>query len=166
MKIKTLILYGTRKGTTKKTCEVIAEELAQKYKHQVDVINVRQYKTIKKHLNDYQNIIIASSIISGHWVGKAQKILKKSGKLQQNLLVFVTAGGTMNKIAKYGYTKQEAIEEGIEKYIDKYLNKYKVQVLDKMVFGGRVVKKEKVKYDNWNKEDIEAWTTEIGKLIS
>ena len=150
MNQKTLILFGTRKGTTTKTCEVIAEVLTDHCDHEVEMINVKDFKKVKKRLNEFNTIILGSSIVSGRWVSKCLRILKSLDTNSQKLAVFVTAGGTMHKVEKYGITKAEAIREGIEKYIDTYLIKYKKEVIAKMVFGGRVVRKEKVRYDNWN----------------
>ncbi len=165
MKNKTLILYGTRKGTTAKTCEIISEILTNQFSHEVEAVNVKNYKKIKKRIIDFNNIVIGSSIVSGQWVSKCLRILKSLKLINQKLIVFVTAGGTMNKIRKYGIEKTDAIQEGIEKYIDKYLVKYEIEPLSKMVFGGKVVKKDKIRYDNWNIDDIKNWTIEIGQMI-
>jgi menaquinone-dependent protoporphyrinogen IX oxidase len=164
--MKTLILYGTRRGATIKTCEVISEVLSDRFSHEVEVINVRNYKKVKKRVSGFNNIIIGSSIVSGRWVGKCHRILRSLKLKDQKLIVFVTAGGTMNKVNKYGITKAEAIQEGMEKYIDKYLAKYKIEAYSKMVFGGRVVKKDKIKYDSWNSDDIKNWAIEVGHKLA
>ncbi|MBN1185276.1 MAG: hypothetical protein JXB49_23530 [Bacteroidales bacterium] len=165
MHTKTIILYGTRKGTTTKTCEVISEVLKNKYSNEVDILNVKEYSKVKKKINEYNNMIIGSSIVAGRWVSKCLRILKSLKNKDQKLFVFVTAGGTMNKIIKYGISKSEAVQEGIEKYIDKYLLKYNINVDAKMMFGGKVMKKDQVRYDNWNYDDIQNWAIEIGKMM-
>ena len=165
MKTKTLILFGTRKGTTEKTCAVISDVLITNFSHKVEVVNVKEFKRVKKRMDEFNLIIIGSSIVSGRWVNKCLKILKKFKSVDQKLAVFVTAGGTMHKVKKYGITKEEAIQDGIQKYIDFFLVKYQLIPIAKMVFGGRVIKKEKVRYDNWNKEDIKQWALEVGSKI-
>jgi len=164
--MKTLILYGTRRGATTETCQVISEVLSDQFSHEVEVINVKEFKKVKKRMTEFNNIIMGSSIVSGRWVGKCLRILKSLKLQDQKLIVFVTAGGTMNKVQKYGITKAEAIREGIEKYIDKYLNKYGLETFSKMVFGGRVVKKNKIKFDSWDSDNIKDWTISIGQKLA
>lgn len=164
--MKTLILYGTRRGATTETCQVISEVLSDQFSHEVEVINVKEFKKVKKRMTEFNNIIMGSSIVSGRWVGKCLRILKSLKLQDQKLIVFVTAGGTMNKVQKYGITKAEAIREGIEKYIDKYLNKYGLEAFSKMVFGGRVVKKNKIKFDSWDSDNIKDWTISIGQKLA
>ena len=165
MKKKTLIVFGTRKGTTTETCQLIAQVLKDDFLHDVEVVNIKSYSNIKKRLNEFDNLVIGTSIVSGRWVSKCRRVLKSLRKANKRLIVVVTAGGTMNKVKKYGITKEEAINEGIEKYIQKYTNQYKIDLFDKMVFGGKVRRKGEFRYDNWNEEDITAWTRQFGQKL-
>ena len=164
-KSKILILYGTRKGTTTKTSEAIADVLTDECNQVVELVNVKNFRKVKKQLNEFHTIILGSSIVAGKWVSKCLHILRSLDTEMQKLAIFVTAGGTMNKVKKYGYTKAEAIGEGIEKYIDRYLEKYQKKAISKMVFGGRVIRKEKIKYDNWNFDDIKEWTLQLSEIL-
>ena len=163
--MKILILYGTRRGTTTQTCGLIAKVLHENFGCESEVLKVYKYGKVKKHLTEYDAIIVGSSIQSGQWVSKARRVLKSMRKVQKPLFVFVTAGGTMYKVQKYGITKEEAIQEGIEKYIDVYLEKYKIKPMLKAVFGGRKMKKGVLHYESWNAEDIVNWANEIGTLL-
>lgn len=165
MVAKTILLYGKRKGKTSHTAETIAFNLSLNYNIKVDKINVRDYRNKTTNLNDYDAVIIGSSIVSDRWVKKCLKILKKLPAEECKLFIYVTAGATMNKVREHGLEKSEAIREGVEKYIDRYTAKYNLKPDSKMVFGSRTIKRGKLKYDNWNKDDIKKWANEIGQII-
>ncbi len=162
---KTLIIYGTRKGTTTETVQLIAEVLKNEYNHEVDICESSQLKYYKKRLNEFNNIIIGSSIVSDWWKGRILSFAKKDIFSGKNVAVFVTAGGTLNKVIKYGITKEEAINEAIQKYINKYSKKFKFHPISKAAFGGKVFKKGIVRYNSWNQEDIVNWAKEIGEKL-
>jgi len=61
----TLIVYGTRKGTTTKTAIIIADTLRRRFLYTVEVSDTKHLKYYKKRLAEYDNIIIGSSIVSG-----------------------------------------------------------------------------------------------------
>jgi menaquinone-dependent protoporphyrinogen IX oxidase len=160
------ILYGTRRGTTENTVNVLAETLILKYHHQVEVMNVKYSKSVKRRLNDFDAFIVGSSIKSGRWVSSALRFLKRHTFAGKPVAIFVTAGGTLNKEKKYGMKKEEVIAEAISKYIDLYLPKFRFDPISKMAFGGRVVRSGKEKYNSWNRGDIEAWAIELGKMLN
>lgn len=162
---KTLIVYGTRKGTTVQTAHVVSEILSKEFNHDVIVCDSTQLKVYKKRLHEFNNVIIGSSIVSGWWKGRVLSFAKKNIFNNKKVAVFVTAGGTLNKVNKYSMSKEEARAEAIHKYIDKYLSKFKFVPISKAAFGGRVVRREVVKYDCWNKSDIEEWAKELGDLL-
>jgi len=164
--IKTLIVYGTRKGTTTDTVQALAEVLRSDYNHEVDICESVQLKVYKKRLNEYNNIIIGSSIVSGWWKGSVLSFSKQNLFKGKKVAVFVTAGGTLNKVQKYGLTKSDATEEAIQKYIDKYLKKFKFVPISKTAFGGKVIKKDVVRYNSWVKSDIVSWANELGIKFS
>jgi menaquinone-dependent protoporphyrinogen IX oxidase len=162
---KTLIVYGTRKGTTRETAIVISEVLKNNFSHQVDICDSKQIREYRKRIDEYNNVIIGSSIVSGFWKSRVLSFAKKDIFQIKNVAVFVTAGGTLNKVEKYGISKEDAIKEGIEKYIDKYSKKFGFIPISKTAFGGKVVRKEVVRYNSWNKQDIINWTMELGNQM-
>ena len=163
--MKILIIYGTRRGTTTRTSEVISSILSGEFSYETEICPLQNKRRIKRRLSEFDLVIVGSSIQAGRWVNQSRKFLKRFRHSVQPLAIFVTAGGTMNKVKKYGIHKSDATREGIEKYINKYVEKYKLNPVSKMVFGGRVVKKNVVRYDNWNEEDIKNWTRELVKMI-
>ena len=162
---KTLIVYGTRRGTTADTAQVIGETLVLKCHHKVDMTDARHVKKFRKKLAEYNNIIVGSSIVSGRWVGQALRSLKKNAFTGQKIAVFVTAGGTINKSLKEGIPREVMVNEAIQKYIDVYLPKFKFVPVAKTAFGGNVERKGIMKYNNWNRDEIELWTVNLGNLI-
>ena len=50
MKQKTLIVFGTRKGTTTETCQVIAQVLKDEFMHDVEVVNIKSFFEHKKNV--------------------------------------------------------------------------------------------------------------------
>lgn len=158
----TLLVYGTRKGTTTDTVQTIAEVLRSDFNHSVDICGSDKLKLYKKRRNEFDNIIIGSSVVSGRWKSRVLSFAKKDQFGNKNVAVFVTAGGTLNKVQKYGMTKQDAVDEAIQKYIEKYSGRFKFTPVSKAAFGGKVVKKKGIKYNNWDKSDIEAWAKELG----
>ena len=162
---KTLIVYGTRKGTTSETVAVIAEFLKDKFSYNVDIAGTEQMRYYRKKVNEYDNIIIGSSIVSGRWKGQILSFAKRDLFSNKQVAVFVTAGGTLNKVNKYGITKEEAIKEAIENYIDKYIKKFRFIPVCKGAFGGKVIKKGVKKYDSWNREDIINWAIALGERL-
>lgn len=163
---KILIIYGTRKGTTAETVDVIASVLRDKFSSSVDLADSSQIRKYKERFDEYDFLIIGSSIVSGRWKSKVLSFAKKKFLAGKKVAVFVTAGGTLNKVAKYGYTKEAAVKEAIEKYIGKYEKKFKFTPVLKGAFGGKVIKKGKEKYNSWNREDIENWATGLGEILT
>ena len=163
--MKTLIVYGTRKGMTTETVAVIADILKDRFSHIVDIAETKQVRYYEKRIHEYENIIIGSSIVSDRWKTRILSFMKKDIFENKRIAIFVTAGGTLNKVNKYGITKESAISEAIEKYINKYNKKFKFTPISKTAFGGRVIKRGTEKYNNWNRGDIVNWAIDLGNKL-
>jgi len=159
---KTLIVYGTRKGMTAKSAEIIAEVLRTKFKHEVDVLNLKKTRG-KISIQDYHNIIIGSGIAMGFWVGKVKRFLKHDFS-DKKVSVFVCSGLAGDALLA---DDKEKHQNTIERYINKPLSKVPaLQPVAKMAFGGRWIKKDGAPVvDNWKKEHVEQWANELGKLL-
>ena len=80
--MKTLILYSSHDGQTKKIAAYIAEII----KENVDVKSISD----KVNLQDYDRIIIGASIRYGHFNKKLYKILEKhTALLNQKITAFL-----------------------------------------------------------------------------
>ncbi|MBN2275909.1 MAG: hypothetical protein JXK95_16390 [Bacteroidales bacterium] len=97
---KTLVVYGTRKGTTKEKVLLISEVLKEKFLHIVDIADSKQIKYYKKRMGEYDNIIIGSSIVTGLWKSSILSFARRDIFQNKNVAIFVTAGGTLNKVKK------------------------------------------------------------------
>ncbi|MGD2034215.1 MAG: flavodoxin domain-containing protein [Bacteroidales bacterium] len=161
----TLIVFGTRRGTTERTAQVIGEMLVLRFSHHVQMINVKKIRRYRKILHTFDNIIVGSSIVRGRWVWRAKWFLRRYDFRDQKLAVFVTAGYTLNKSVELDIPKEEVVKEAIASYIDRLLEPISLKPVSKMAFGGMIVKSKRKKFNSWNREDIEAWVMELGKIL-
>ncbi len=163
---RTLIIYGTRKGTTETTARVIAETLVLKHKHDVELTDIKKIRKFKKRLDEFNTLVVGSSIVAGRWKSSVLHFLKKHDFQNQKIALFVTAGSTMNKENAQGLSRKQARDEAIHKYIDCYLDKFAFTPLAKTAFGGMVIRSGREKFNSWNREDIESWAIRLGKILS
>ena len=161
--MKVLIVYGTRYGMTKLTSETIYE-LISGLGHTAIVSGYRLEREIKKQLDDFDLLVVGSSIVSGRWKSGVKRFLKKYCK-NRKVAVFVTAGGTLNRAEKDGRTKEDAFEKANQNYIEPVIQKYGIQPIKVGVFGGQYKRGSKIKYNNWSKEDIIVWIDDLLKKI-
>lgn len=70
--MKTLIAYATKYGSTK----ICAERLAKEMTGNVSIIELK--KNMKIDINDYETIIIGSSIYMGRYLGAVRKFVYKN----------------------------------------------------------------------------------------
>ena len=75
--MKTLLVYGTRYGTTASTSEEIAKVLLAEG-FDVKVVNAKEEKI--KDISPYDLIIVGSGIQMGKWTGEAEDFLKRFQK--------------------------------------------------------------------------------------
>jgi menaquinone-dependent protoporphyrinogen IX oxidase len=162
---KTLIVFGTRKGITGNTAAIVGETLVLRYKHHVEITNIRYIRRYKNRLSEFDNIVAGSSIMRGRWVWAVIRFLKRRKFENQKVALFVIAGKTMNKAMQEGISKPEAIRTAVANYIDPHLKKFSFEPVSKMAFGGWLVKRGIEKFNNWKREDISIWSAQLGKLF-
>ena len=148
---------------TQLTSETMCELLNNEHKHSAYVTSYRLEKETKKQLDSFDLIIVGSSIVSGRWKSGIKRFLKKYCK-NRKTAVFVTAGGTLNRAEKDGRTKEDAFEKAKENYIQPVIEKYGLKPIKIGVFGGQYKKRDKIKYNNWSKEDITIWVNELVQI--
>ena len=158
--MKALILYGTRYGFTGKTARVIESVLSEKGV-KVDVIENKAPRGIGKELNTYDLVVVGSSIVAGMWKSGAKAFLKKYGGKIKNLYLFVTAAGCLNAVESKEISKEEAVKSATERYINPLTEKYGLTVGASAVLGGQFGKGDKIKYNNWNEQDIRAFAENL-----
>jgi menaquinone-dependent protoporphyrinogen IX oxidase len=156
---KTLIVYGTRQGSTARTAELIAKTLRAEYDLDVDVRDLKRESTDPK---GYDNIIIGSGIAADRWTGEAQRYLDTD--LQgKRVAVFVSAAATAGKARRNG--DEKSYQETVKRYIDDVVSKRGLKLISERAFGGKMSFFGKVIIDNWREDDIVKWGEELGVLI-
>ena len=126
---KILIVYGTRYGATGEIAERIQNVLVDKG-HDVHGLNLEQTKSKKwPSPENYNGIIVGSSIKMGMWKKEPKKFVKKNSEAIKNKKagIFVTCGLAADP---------EEIPKAKIDYIEKILNKYEFSVDVYDAFGG------------------------------
>ena len=152
---KALIAYGTRRGATAETAKIIASILREEFALVVDEVDVKKEKE-PINLDQYQNIIIGSSIAIGRWTKEAKRFLENDFADKQ-VFVFVLSGRAGKAIEENDMKKYQEFQK---KYIDDTLAKYPhVKPVESKAFGGITF------FHNWKREDVVSWAKEIGKRL-
>ena len=183
MKMKTLIVYGTRYGATKGTSNEIAKIL-QNMNFEVKVVDAKEEKV--NNISKYDLIIVGSGIKIDRWTKEPEKFLKKFKKelTKKKLALFVSSG--IQAIYEYE-GKTDSMKRAQRKYLDEKAKKYSLNPISTAIFGGVLnfgkmglmarktvgqlwrkfeeagfEKKEEI-YDTRNWEKITNWTKELSK---
>lgn len=152
---KTLIAYATKSGVTRESAEIIAQVLRERYRFNVDVVNLKENP--KPDFSQYQNVFIGSGIRAGRWYGRAKDLLKNefTGK---KVVIFLSA-------CSAGDPKSH--DEAVAKYLDQVLAKFPdVKPVATAAFGGRMKMFGKVQADTCDPEKVRAWAEEVGKKLT
>ena len=157
--MKALVVFGTRFGWTEKTANVISSVLKSKG-YGVDLSKGKLPKGIKD-IQDYDLVIVGSSIMASLWTWGVKRFLKKYGGKSKKLYVFATAAGLLYSKVNEGKTKEEAIDEAVKKYIEPLKMKFNLRIDGATAFGGQMGKGEKIKLNNWEEKDIINWANTL-----
>jgi menaquinone-dependent protoporphyrinogen IX oxidase len=133
LKLKSLIVYGTRYGATKGTAEEIAKVLREE-NFDVKVINAQEEKV--KDISEYGLVAVGSGVACGRWVNEAEDFLKKFRKDFENkkLALFVSS---VEPIAERdGNTAEVAKMHKID--LENRVSKYGLKPISMGFFGGIV----------------------------
>ncbi|MFW9997451.1 MAG: flavodoxin domain-containing protein [Candidatus Odinarchaeota archaeon] len=157
----TLIVYGTRCGASREVAELIASVLRDKFSLKVEVVNIKKMKG-KNALEDYENIIVGSSIACGKWTKQAERFLKNDFS-DKKVAIFVTSGGAGEALEK---NDQELYQKWQKLYITDVITPYDVKPVSIKAFGGHFRFFKKAFIDNLNHNHIKEWADQLGKLLS
>lgn len=160
IRMKALILFATRNGFTGKTAKVL-EAVLKDRGYTVDVFEDHVPRSKIQELDTYSIVIAGSSIMAGLWKRGVKSFLKRYGKDIKNLYVFATAAGVLNSVHTSGISKEEAVKTATERYITPLAAKYSLTLKGTAVFGGQFGKNDKIRYNNWNEEDIKAFAKRV-----
>ncbi|MHA1286720.1 MAG: flavodoxin domain-containing protein [Candidatus Thorarchaeota archaeon] len=153
-----LIVYGTRRGWTAKSVDILAGELKNQ-SHEVNVIDIKKTGG-SVDISKYDVVLVGSSIAMGGWMGEAESFLDKdfTGK---KVGIFVSAGSSM----KGARGKPDVIKTFEKKFIDDIAAKHGVTPFAKKMFGGKITVLGVSPLDSWRKEDPVEWAAELKDLI-
>ena len=160
-----LIIYSTRYGKTRLTAETMGRLLIGKYGHSVTVSSYKLDRQLKNTIDDFDFVIAGTSITAGMWKSGVKRFLKKYAK-GKRLAVFVSAGGTLEMVNAGKLSKTEAVARAVHKYIQPKMEKYGLRPEKVGAFGGQYGEGEKMKFNNWSREDIEKWIDELQLLLN
>jgi menaquinone-dependent protoporphyrinogen IX oxidase len=158
----TAIIYGTKKGASAKTANVIANILQERYSLTADVFDVKKQKNEIK-LENYVNLIIGSSITGGTWTKEIYEFMKNdfSGK---KVFMFVSSCGAGGALKT---NNEENYQKCIKRFIDDNLADYPhVKLIDKKAFGGILRLLGITFMNNWDEKPIKKWAEELGTLLT
>jgi menaquinone-dependent protoporphyrinogen IX oxidase len=168
---ETLIVYGTRYGATPEACAVIQKILEKEYNQHVEIWDLGNYRACPD-LDEFDNVIVSSSIEYGEWTENAEKFLEERKFDNKKLAVFISS---------YYAGEEDLYDHAHENFLMKILNKYDhVKPVKVAAFGGRIPKKDlpniadqrllgripEHQNDNRDWDKIEAWAHEVGKIFS
>jgi menaquinone-dependent protoporphyrinogen oxidase len=130
--MKSLIVYGTRYGTTANTAEEIAKIL-RKEDFYVDILNLKEKRI--DDISEYKLILVGTGIQSDKWVGEAEDFLKKfCGELAEKK-VALFASSALFSLYKTEKTT-EKIEQAQKKYLEQKAADYELKPIAMAIFGG------------------------------
>jgi len=131
--MKSLIIYSSTDGQTKKICEKILDHL--KNKISFDLVSVD--RALELNLENYEKIVIGASIRYGKYNSKIFKLINKNLNLLENKQ---SSFFSVNVVAR----KKEKNTSATNPYIKKFylLSRWKPKIIE--VFAG------KVDYPNYN----------------
>ena len=131
--MKSAIIYSSTDGQTKKICEVIKENLLNRYEHKIISIE----NSLKFNFDNYDNIIIGASIRYGRHNSKVLDFVKNNSEMLKEKK---NAFFSVNVVAR----KPGKDTPDTNPYVKKFLNKTKWKPDKVGVFAG------KVDYPNYN----------------
>ena len=153
-----LIAYGTRRGWTAKSADILAGELKNQ-SHEVNVIDIKKTGG-SVDISKYDVVLLGSSIAMGGWMSETESFLDKdfTGK---RVGIFVSAGASM----KGARGKPDVLKNFEKKFIDDIAAKHGVTPFAKKMFGGKITILGVSPVDSWQKEDPVEWAAELKDLL-
>lgn len=152
---RTLIAYGSKMGATEETASEIASVLREKYRFEVDVVDLKKNPT--PDLTQYRNIVIGSGVRIGSWNGRALKFLHNEFE-GKKVAVFVSSMMAGNP---------NTYDGAFTKFIKDVLGTHaRFEPVATAAFGGRLKILGMTLSDNRDTEKIRAWADELGKKLS
>lgn len=109
--MKVLIAYGSRYGSTEEIASKLADFLMEK-EIETTVLNIKKER--KPNLDDYDGIIVGSSVKITKWMKEPQRFLRQNRKVlnDKKLALYVSC---MSVLTDPEYAREELLEKVMEK---------------------------------------------------
>jgi menaquinone-dependent protoporphyrinogen IX oxidase len=167
--MKTLVIYGTRRGSTARSAELIAETLRGA---KVDAKAIDARRARRRILDEADSFVLGSSIAMGRWKGSARRLLPRLAACGKPTAVFVTAAGTLSGM-KPGEESRgtvttvapAGVSEAISKYIDPVVTEAGLHPVAVAAFGGRMAMFGREFVNNWDGQSVASWAAGLPRVL-
>ena len=130
--MRTLIIYGTRQGSTAKISKEIARVLREAG-FDVKVINAKMEKP--QNISEYELVVVGSGVQMGKWAGEAEYFLKKFRKdLATKKVALFVSSAIVPMLKKRGENVE--IERARKRYLEDKAANYSLNPIAMEIFGG------------------------------
>jgi menaquinone-dependent protoporphyrinogen IX oxidase len=147
---KTLIAYATRGGTTEDYAKAINSVLADEFKMQADLVNLK--KSRNPDLTQYKNIIVGAGIKMFKMHNEGAEFLEKKNFGEKKVGIFLSS--------------LVPRDEAIKKYVDVILQKNTtLKPIAVEVFGGRMRMFGRTSQDMTDIEKAKEWARKISEHL-
>ncbi|MHA1207518.1 MAG: flavodoxin domain-containing protein, partial [Candidatus Hodarchaeales archaeon] len=109
---KTILVYATRWGATTETAEEIIKVLKENFDIDVDLVNLKDKKTMNPDISSYDNIILGVSYAKFNWAKEGKSFLIRNKEILENkkLFVFISSGRCGGAWKSKNYEKYEGLQ--------------------------------------------------------
>jgi menaquinone-dependent protoporphyrinogen IX oxidase len=161
---KTILVYATRFGATTETAKEIIKVLKDDFNIKVDLVNLKDKKTMNPDISSYDNVILGVSYAKFNWAKEGKNFLKRNKEFLENkkLFVFISSGRCGGAWKSKNYENYERLQK---KFIDNKLAKLGLQFTSRRAFGGYYINQPPEKAETRDWDMIRSWAGEVGQFI-
>ena len=130
--MKTLIIFGTRYGSTASTSQEIAEVLRNEG---FDVEVIDAHNKMIDDLTNYELVLIGSGVQMGKWTKEPQKFMKRNNRelQQKKVALFISSGAASIEQAE---GNKDEYEKLYHKQVIEVAKKFNIKSIKCGMFGG------------------------------
>ncbi len=159
--MKTLIVYGTKYGTTEKAAKILQERLPG----QVELVNLKENS--RPSMKDYDVVLVGSAVYGGGIRKEVRRFFdhQKGELFQKPFGLFLAAGNTLEVKRNYVvYVGKDVFDKaGIREHIGFGFDFSKMNFLEKVITKkGAKVNKDMESINYQGIENIIHWACEVG----
>jgi menaquinone-dependent protoporphyrinogen IX oxidase len=162
---ETILVYATRFGATTETAKEIIKILNENFHIEVDLVNLKDKKTMNPDISCYDNVILGVSYARFNWAKEGKNFLTRNKEILENkkLFVFISSGRCGGAWKSKNYEKYQGFQK---KFIDNKLAKLGLQFTSRRAFGGYYINQPPEKAETRDWDMIRSWAEEIGQIMT